>query len=53
MFSVGSAQYGEVFSGQVLLNLLIGNAFVLAVAAGMTYAVPQRRITGRRRASGP
>ncbi|WP_082559024.1 galactofuranose ABC transporter, permease protein YjfF [Kitasatospora sp. MBT66] len=39
MFTVGSAQYDGFFSGQVLLNLLIDNAFLLVVAVGMTFVV--------------
>ncbi|MEU9143726.1 galactofuranose ABC transporter, permease protein YjfF [Streptomyces sp. NPDC048349] len=39
MFSAGSVQYDGFFSGQVLLNLLIDNAFLLVVAIGMTFVV--------------
>ncbi|WP_354638193.1 galactofuranose ABC transporter, permease protein YjfF [Kitasatospora camelliae] len=39
MFGVGSAQYDGFLSGQVLLNLLIDNAFLLVVAVGMTFVV--------------
>jgi len=39
MFGVGSVQYEGFFSGQVLLNLLIDNAFLLVVAVGMTFVV--------------
>ncbi|GJF28852.1 sugar ABC transporter permease [Kitasatospora sp. NE20-6] len=39
MFSAGSVQYEGFFSGQVLLNLLIDNAFLLVVAVGMTFVV--------------
>ncbi|MFD2121557.1 galactofuranose ABC transporter, permease protein YjfF [Streptomyces cirratus] len=39
MFSAGSVQYEGFFSGQVLLNLLIDNAFLLVVAIGMTFVV--------------
>ncbi|MBT2469135.1 sugar ABC transporter permease YjfF [Streptomyces sp. ISL-66] len=39
MFGVGSVQYDGFFSGQVLLNLLIDNAFLLVVAVGMTFVV--------------
>ncbi|MER7667353.1 galactofuranose ABC transporter, permease protein YjfF [Kitasatospora sp. NPDC096128] len=39
MFTVGSAQYDGFFSGQVVLNLLIDNAFLLVVAVGMTFVV--------------
>ncbi|WP_405013898.1 galactofuranose ABC transporter, permease protein YjfF [Kitasatospora sp. NBC_01539] len=39
MFSAGSVQYEGFFSGQVLLNLLIDNAFLLVVAIGMTFVI--------------
>ncbi|MBT2407876.1 MULTISPECIES: galactofuranose ABC transporter, permease protein YjfF [unclassified Streptomyces] len=39
MFGAGSVQYEGFFSGQVLLNLLIDNAFLLVVAVGMTFVV--------------
>ncbi|WP_031069717.1 galactofuranose ABC transporter, permease protein YjfF [Streptomyces sp. NRRL WC-3742] len=39
MFGVGSAEYDGFFSGQVVLNLLIDNAFLLVVAVGMTFVV--------------
>ncbi|GAA4984995.1 galactofuranose ABC transporter, permease protein YjfF [Kitasatospora paranensis] len=39
MFGAGSVQYDGFFSGQVLLNLLIDNAFLLVVAVGMTFVV--------------
>ncbi|MFF3320597.1 galactofuranose ABC transporter, permease protein YjfF [Streptomyces sp. NPDC003035] len=39
MFSAGSVQYEGFFSGQVLLNLLIDNAFLLVVAVGMTFVI--------------
>lgn len=39
MFSAGSVQYDGFFSGQVLLNLLVDNAFLLVVAIGMTFVV--------------
>ncbi|MFF1875230.1 galactofuranose ABC transporter, permease protein YjfF [Streptomyces sp. CB03911] len=39
MFSVGSVSYQGFFSGQVLLNLLIDNAFLLVVAVGMTFVI--------------
>ncbi|MEU9076359.1 galactofuranose ABC transporter, permease protein YjfF [Kitasatospora sp. NPDC048538] len=39
MFTAGSVQYDGFFSGQVLLNLLIDNAFLLVVAVGMTFVV--------------
>ncbi|MFJ7203706.1 galactofuranose ABC transporter, permease protein YjfF [Streptomyces sp. NPDC098789] len=39
MFGAGSVRYDGFFSGQVLLNLLIDNAFLLVVAIGMTFVV--------------
>ncbi|MDY0816202.1 galactofuranose ABC transporter, permease protein YjfF [Kitasatospora purpeofusca] len=39
MFTVGSVRYDGFLSGQVLLNLLIDNAFLLVVAVGMTFVV--------------
>jgi simple sugar transport system permease protein len=39
MFAAGSLAYRGFFSGQVLLNLLIDNAFLLVVAIGMTFVI--------------
>jgi galactofuranose transport system permease protein len=39
MFAAGSVSYDGFFSGQVLLNLLIDNAFLLVVAVGMTFVI--------------
>ncbi|MBP6542929.1 MAG: sugar ABC transporter permease YjfF, partial [Piscinibacter sp.] len=39
MFAAGSFAYRGFFSGQVLLNLLIDNAFLLVVAIGMTFVI--------------
>lgn len=39
MFSVGSICYEGFFSGQVALNLLVDNAFLLVVAVGMTFVI--------------
>ncbi len=39
MFAGGSMAYTGFFSGQVFLNLLIDNAFVLVVAIGMTFVI--------------
>ena len=39
MFAAGSLGYNGFFSGQVFLNLLIDNAFVLVVAIGMTFVI--------------
>lgn len=39
MFAGGSLAYTGFFSGQVFLNLLIDNAFLLVVAIGMTFVI--------------
>jgi galactofuranose transport system permease protein len=39
MFAAGSFRYTGFFSVQVLLNLLIDNAFLLIVAIGMTFVI--------------
>lgn len=39
MFAAGSLRYTGFFSWQVLLNLLIDNAFLLIVATGMTFVI--------------
>lgn len=39
MFAGGSFAYTGFFSGQVFLNLLIDNAFLLVVAIGMTFVI--------------
>ncbi len=39
MFSVGSTRYEGFFHGQVALNLLVDNAFLLVVAVGMTFVL--------------
>jgi ribose/xylose/arabinose/galactoside ABC-type transport system permease subunit len=39
MFAGGSITYSGFFSGQVFLNLLIDNAFLLVVAIGMTFVI--------------
>jgi simple sugar transport system permease protein len=39
MFAGGSVAYTGFFSGQVFLNLLIDNAFLLVVAIGMTFVI--------------
>jgi len=39
MFAGGSLAYRGFFSGQVFLNLLIDNAFLLVVAIGMTFVI--------------
>ncbi|MFS0692974.1 galactofuranose ABC transporter, permease protein YjfF [Streptomyces nitrosporeus] len=39
MFTVGSVRYEGFFSAQVLLNLLIDNAFLLVVAVGVTFVI--------------
>jgi ribose/xylose/arabinose/galactoside ABC-type transport system permease subunit len=39
MFGVGSARYDGFFSAQVLLNLLIDNAYLIVLAVGMTFVI--------------
>ncbi|WP_151770669.1 galactofuranose ABC transporter, permease protein YjfF [Streptomyces abyssomicinicus] len=39
MFTVGSLRYDGFFSTQVVLNLLIDNAFLLVVAVGATFVI--------------
>jgi len=39
MYAGGSIAYTGFFSGQVFLNLLIDNAFLLVVAIGMTFVI--------------
>ncbi|KRF03628.1 ABC transporter permease [Paenibacillus sp. Soil766] len=39
MFAIGSFRYTGFFSLQVLMNLLIDNAFLLIVAVGMTFVI--------------
>jgi galactofuranose transport system permease protein len=39
MGAAGSLAYTGFFSGQVLLNLLVDNAFLLVVAIGMTFVI--------------
>jgi simple sugar transport system permease protein len=39
MFAIGSGRYTGFLSGQVVLNLLIDNAFLLVVAVGMTFVI--------------
>jgi simple sugar transport system permease protein len=39
MIAAGSIAYTGFFSGQVFLNLLIDNAFLLVVAIGMTFVI--------------
>jgi simple sugar transport system permease protein len=39
LFSAGSLRYESFFSAQVLLNLLVDNAFLLVLAVGMTFVV--------------
>jgi ribose/xylose/arabinose/galactoside ABC-type transport system permease subunit len=38
-FAVGSARYRGFFSGQVVLNLFIDNAFLIVLAVGMTFVI--------------
>lgn len=39
MFIGGSTQYRGFFSGQVVLNLFVDNAFLLVLATGMTFVI--------------
>ena len=39
MATLGSVVYSGFFSGQVFLNLLIDNAFLIVVAVGMTFVI--------------
>ncbi|MBN1172509.1 MAG: sugar ABC transporter permease YjfF [Micromonosporaceae bacterium] len=39
MILVGSVRYEGFFSGQIILNLFIDNAFLLVVAVGMTFVI--------------
>jgi simple sugar transport system permease protein len=39
MFGAGSARYDSFFSGQVLLNLFIDNAYLIVLAVGMTFVI--------------
>jgi galactofuranose transport system permease protein len=39
MFAAGSLAYDGFFSGQVLLNLFIDNAFLIVVALGLTFVI--------------
>ncbi|MFC0212137.1 galactofuranose ABC transporter, permease protein YjfF [Paenibacillus chartarius] len=39
MFAIGSFRYTGFFSSQVLMNLLIDNAFLLIAAVGMTFVI--------------
>lgn len=39
MFAVGAVRYDGFASGQVVLNVLIDNAFLLVVAVGMTFVI--------------
>jgi len=39
MFGVGSGRYRGFFSGQVVMNLFIDNAFLIVLAVGMTFVI--------------
>ncbi|HWM56771.1 MAG TPA: galactofuranose ABC transporter, permease protein YjfF [Pseudonocardia sp.] len=39
MFGAGSLRYDNFFSGQVLLNLFIDNAYLIVLAVGMTFVI--------------
>jgi ribose/xylose/arabinose/galactoside ABC-type transport system permease subunit len=38
-FAAGSVSFQDFFSGQVVLNLFVDNAFLLVVAVGMTFVI--------------
>jgi len=38
-FGIGSARYRGFFSGQVVLNVFIDNAFLIVLAVGMTFVI--------------
>ena len=39
MFGAGSVRYDGFFSAQVLLNLLVDNAYLIVLAVGMTFVI--------------
>src|SRR3989337_915030 len=39
MFVAGSTQFRGFFSGQVVLNLFVDNAFLIVLAVGMTFVI--------------
>jgi ribose/xylose/arabinose/galactoside ABC-type transport system permease subunit len=39
LFGAGSLRYESFFSGQVLLNLFVDNAFLIVLAVGMTFVI--------------
>lgn len=39
LFAIGSVRYRGFFSGQVVLNLFIDNAFLIVLAVGMTFVI--------------
>jgi galactofuranose transport system permease protein len=39
MFAGGSLRYANFFSGQVVLNLLVDNSFLVVLAVGMTFVI--------------
>ena len=39
LFAAGSLRYEGFFSGQVLLNLFVDNAFLIVLAVGMTFVI--------------
>ena len=39
LFGAGSLRYDGFFSGQVLLNLFVDNAFLIVLAVGMTFVI--------------
>ena len=39
LFGAGSLRYEGFFSGQVLLNLFVDNAYLIVLAVGMTFVI--------------
>ena len=52
LFGAGSLRYDSFFSGQVLLNLFIDNAFLIVLAVGMTFVILTGGIDLSRRVGG-
>ena len=48
IFIIGGVRYRGFFSGQVFLNLLVDNAYLIVLAVGMTFVI----LTGRHRPLG-
>ena len=39
LFAAGSLRYDNFFSGQVVLNLLVDNSYLVVLAVGMTFVI--------------